>query len=124
MIGIFVIALVISFVASVVVTSVLMRRHKVPFFNTVTEDMPPQGVFIREDTPSGTEMWNLNGVPWHDAIVPPKSHTCWTQTRGGYTDKNNVHVFVRRCACGAISMNDWDINDIYWLERNTRTVRK
>ena len=115
------------FVIAVVITAtiIVVTRFKPPFFNTVTEDMPPQGVFIREETPNSVELWNLNGVAWHDAIVPPRSHTCWTQTRGGYTDsRDGKHVFVRRCACGAISTNDWDINDIYWIDRNSRKVKQ
>lgn len=58
------------------------------------------------------DIWHLDGVSWIDAPVPSKLHSCWTQTRGwtGIT-------FVRRCACGGIS-----INGEMWLRRNERRI--
>lgn len=57
-------------------------------------------------------MIHRGGVPWHEAPVPPRRHTCQPQTVGwtGYFNQ------VFRCACGAISNRpnrDWD-------ERNSR----
>lgn len=55
-------------------------------------------------------MQHLDDVAWHDAPVPKRWHTCWTQTFGaiGLT-------IAHRCACGAISRDGQ-----FWIDRNAR----
>lgn len=82
----------------------------------------PPGEFVREETgltvEHTVEIWHLEGVDWSHAEIPPRNHLCWTQTKGTLSSG----AFVRRCACGAISMNDYDDRNIYWMDRNSRTV--
>lgn len=52
------------------------------------------------------ELKHIDGVPWHDAELPPANHRCWPQT-----DAWIMFRQVQRCACGAIRESDyptWD----------------
>jgi hypothetical protein len=74
--------------------------------------------FVWEDghgAGSNVSIAHLDGIPWHAAPVPPRRHTCWTQTEGwtGLTQ-------VWRCACGAAAMPR-RYEKVVWIERNTRT---
>jgi len=71
-----------------------------------------------EDThlPAGMVSKSLDGVSWYEAPLPPRTHRCWTQQWAFLRDG----TFVRRCACGAISMNDYDQRDVYWMDRNEK----
>jgi hypothetical protein len=44
-----------------------------------------------------TEIEHLDGVPWYDAPLPSREHTCWPQTRGW----SGFFTRIDRCACGA-----------------------
>lgn len=57
---------------------------------------------------------SLNGVPWHEAPLPPRIHKCFVQTRG-WIGFDEVH----RCACGAIRNPRFGG---HWLERNSSRV--
>lgn len=59
------------------------------------------------------EIWNLDGVDWYDAPIPPHLHRCWAQTMG-----RNNYVPLERCACGATSFDG-----SRWMERNSRRRR-
>lgn len=78
----------------------------------------PPGEFVREEGRTTIEIWHLEGLPWYKAPIPPEKHLCWTQTKGTLSSGS----FTRRCACGAVSMNDHDDQNIYWMERNSRKV--
>lgn len=54
---------------------------------------------------------HVDGIPWHDAPVPPRLHRCKPQTKGWV----NFFTQVDRCACGAIRMDGGR-----WMERNAR----
>lgn len=63
-----------------------------------------------------TRMFNLDGVSWTAAEVPPRRHTCWPQTIGVMDYGTKV---VHRCACGAIRMSPY-LSSTDWSERNSR----
>ena len=62
-----------------------------------------------------TSIRNLDGIPWHEATIPPRFHKCSPQTRG-----NTSAGRVERCACGAIRLGPFD----QWMERNSRRKEK
>jgi hypothetical protein len=83
---------------------------------------PPTGEYVAEERPDGQFtldfMEHLNGVGWWDAPVPPKGHRCYAQTRALART-----AYVRRCACGAISLDSPPAikhGADHWLERNSR----
>ena len=123
---VFFIALVIGFVVGFICWPWVKRHRKPPFFNTVIEDNQVHGrEYIRLEGQIGMEIWNLDGVDWFDCPIPPRNHRCWTQSRGNVSSRqDNIPMFVRRCACGAISLNDYSDIDIYWSDRNSRKVPK
>lgn len=57
------------------------------------------------------EVFHLDGVPWHEAPIPPLRHQCAPQTRAW------VRYFtpVNRCSCGAANYNGSP-----WMDRNSR----
>ena len=57
------------------------------------------------------DMEHRDGIPWHDALIPPRFHRCYAHTSGwvGF-DK------VLRCSCGAIRNTRFH----GWLEKNSR----
>lgn len=61
-------------------------------------------------------IFDLDGVSWHEAPIPRRWHKCWVQTWGwlGYFDR------VQRCACGAIRCVDPVEGPGLWGERNQR----
>lgn len=77
---------------------------------------PPLPNYVREwqGGPFNIEyVEHIDGVSAHDAPVPPRRHTCWAQTRGF------MHMeFIRRCPCGAISLDGK-----YWMDRNTAKAK-
>lgn len=67
-----------------------------------------------------TELFDLDGVSWHDAPIPPRWHRCWPQTSGVV----NYFTTVERCACGAINFDAARQGSDYWMRRNDRRHRK
>jgi hypothetical protein len=63
----------------------------------------------------GTEIAHLDGIPWHEAPLPPKRHACWPQTAGFV----RYFTYVERCACGAVNY-DCLGRDPRWQDRNSR----
>ena len=61
---------------------------------------------------SSNDIKHLDGIPWHEAPLPPRFHRCKPQTKGwvGFSQ-------VNRCACGAIK----DVGTQRgWCEKNSR----
>jgi hypothetical protein len=67
--------------------------------------------WVQEVDNGPTQIWNLNGVPWFDAVTPPRKHECIAQTKG-YVD---WFTPVVRCACGAIQYDG-----SHWMDKNQR----
>jgi len=72
---------------------------------------PPEGMVLNEamSQPPRTEIYELDGIGWTDAPMPPYSHTCWAQTLAWM----DYFTQVRRCPCGAISIAPYG-----WAEKN------
>jgi hypothetical protein len=67
---------------------------------------------------SGLKVWHIDGIPWHDAPLPPRFHWCWAQTR---CEEFVGLGTVERCPCGAIRISGTRM----WDERNrTRRDRR
>ena len=57
----------------------------------------------------------LDGIWWHQAPAPPRSHECSPQTRGW------LERYYERCACGAVrSACAPPAYDKPWKDRNSR----
>jgi hypothetical protein len=100
--------------------------HPNPKIGVKTADIDlndPRYVIDDVSARAGFVCKNLDGMGWYEKghiELPPENHRCWTQTWAEMTD----FTFVRRCPCGAISMNDPSNNDVYWMDRNeTRKSR-
>jgi hypothetical protein len=57
-------------------------------------------------------VFHLEGVPWHEAPIPPHWHRCSAQTKGTI----NHFTEVERCACGAVRFDGYG----RWIEKNQR----
>lgn len=79
----------------------------------MSDDERRAGAFIKtyDDEHGRTQIFDLDGVSWHDAPIPERRHKCSTQTKGYI----NYFTSVYRCACGAISKDGRR-----WDERNSR----
>lgn len=62
------------------------------------------------DVMQETEVYDLDGIPWHQAPKPRRWHRCKAQTRGWI----RWLTYVERCACGAIG------DGRVWANRNSR----
>lgn len=89
-----------------------------PVFNVVWSDKPsavdPERYVLEHRSPDrSTEISHLDGVPWHQATIPPRLHRCWAQTKGwtGYITETH------RCACGATRTSSHQ----RWWDRNSRS---
>lgn len=79
---------------------------------------PPVEVIDRarwQPDPHSSMVEHLDGIAWHEAPIPAKSHECRPQTRGLLDD-------IERCACGALQFRHGPGSQI-WGERNSREVR-
>jgi hypothetical protein len=79
------------------------------------EPTPPVGEWVPDLFGQKYEIEHLDGLSHYEALVPPKRHKCWAQTRGwiggGFTR-------IERCPCGAVRLGG---SSGYWDERNTRS---
>jgi hypothetical protein len=80
----------------------------------VDDDWAPLDVrWVLDEWSDGTRsrVWDLDGLSWSDAPPPRRWHRCTEQTYGVM----DWFTVVKRCACGAISVNGEP-----WDNRNSR----
>lgn len=74
-----------------------------------------------DDAGGGTDVEDLDGMPWNAARRPARWHACYTRTYGRV-----LGALVRRCACGAIAIGyprGGIAGGLVWCERNSRPRR-
>jgi hypothetical protein len=55
---------------------------------------------------------HVDGIPWHEAVIPRRFHRCRAQTTGFV----NYLTRIERCACGGLREG----GRRFWIERNSR----
>lgn len=73
---------------------------------------PRRATWVRQANDPGTR--HRGGLPWDLAPIPPRWHTCRSQTVELYRE-DGVLTGTFRCACGAVT----DRTGV-WHDRNTR----
>lgn len=118
--------LILAAIAAVVVLSILVikndRLHddqpRRPFQDIDPTRYQPHPTNVT--TAPKTEIFDLDGVSWHEAPIPPRRHRCWPQTAGVI----DYFTTVERCACGAINYDAALQGSDYWMRRNERRANK
>jgi hypothetical protein len=57
---------------------------------------------------------HIDGIPWHQAPIPPRWHHCRPWTIGTATP--DEHDPMHRCACGSFRL----ARNRYWVAKNSR----
>ena len=102
------VVLVPAFVVAVIVTASATGRRRRHY---VRLEIARLRRYVRTDLGEIEYVEHLDGIEWHAAPVPRRSHVCWAQSRGYFLGSTE-----QRCACGATRRSDGD----GWRERNSR----